>query len=80
MIAIVSRPAERKLGQIPRADDEPARLVRRIHQDERARARLRVFVGDVVKFGIMPDVLKMLKDGIDDADRSRGCPHRLDEL
>ncbi len=47
MIAVVCRPAERKLAQIAGADDKTARLVCEIEQRKRAHSRLRVFIRNV---------------------------------
>ena len=70
LVAVVGAPAQRQLAQIACAQREAADLVGDVHDDLRAFARLRIFVGDVVHFGILPDILEVLLDSLDDGDGS----------
>ena len=63
MVAVVGRPAERKLRQVAGADHEAAGLVGNVHQHLRALARLAVFIGHVVYGFVMADVGEVLPDG-----------------
>ena len=74
LVAVVGAPAQRQLAQIARAQREAADLVGDIHDDLRAFARLRIFVGDVVHFGVLPDIFEVLLDGLDDGDGSGRAP------
>ena len=56
VISVVRRPAQSQLGQIARADDYTARLIRNIHYDLRTFARLRVLIGNVVYITVVPYV------------------------
>lgn len=80
MVAVIRRPAERKFGKIARADDQPAGLVRDIHQDLRALPRLTVFIGDVVHGFVMADIREMLPDGGCDIDLLHADAKLLAEL
>ena len=62
MVAVIRRPAERKLGKIACADDQSAGLVCNVHQNLRALACLAVFVCDIMHGFVVADVRKMLPD------------------
>ena len=62
MVAVVGRPAERQLGQVARADHHAAVLVGKIHQHQRAHARLTVLKGDRQIVLGLADVHEMLID------------------
>ena len=80
MVAVIRRPAERKLRKITRADDQSAGLVRDVHQDLRALPRLTVFIGDVVHGFVMADIREMLPDGGCDIDLLHADAKLLAEL
>ena len=75
MVAVVGRPAERELREIPRPDDEAVFRVRDVHQNLRALAGLRVFIHDGPVFGIVPDVAEVHVDRLLDIDRRE--PHAV---
>ena len=58
MVAIVRSPSERKFRQIAGADHDAPVLVRHIHKDLRALARLRVLVSGICQCRIMSDVFE----------------------
>ena len=59
VIAVIGRPTERELAQIAGADHKPARFVCDIHQNERAHARLGVFIRDVGDVAVVTYVLEV---------------------
>ena len=60
MVAVVGRPAERKLAQIASTDNQSARLICNIHKDKSALSRVRVLGSYVVIVLILPDIFKVL--------------------
>ena len=68
VVAIVGTPSEGQFAEVARADDQSAILVAQVHEDLRAFACLRVFVGCIVDGGVVADVGKMLCDGLGNAD------------
>ena len=59
VIAVVGGPAKCKLTQIAGADHKAAVFIGVIHQLQRSHAGLAVFKGDIIGFGVLPDVGKM---------------------
>ena len=60
MVAVIGRPAKRKLAQITRAYNKPVVIVGNIHKHKRAHSRLRILVGNVFVVGLVTYILKML--------------------
>jgi len=61
MIAIVRRPSERKFRHIAGSNDKPSGLVRNVHQYLGPLSRLPIFIGHVLYFRIVSNILKMLQ-------------------
>ena len=72
VVAVIRRPAQRQLGKIAGADDQPAVLVCQVHQHLGPLPRLGVFIGDVVVLRVLADVPEMLQN--------RRADGRLSEL
>ena len=68
VIRVVSAPSERKLAQVSRADQKPAVLVGKIHQNLRAFACLRIFVGYILHAWVVPDVAHVPECRVADRD------------
>ena len=68
MVAVVGRPAERKLAEVARADHKTARAVCDVHQFQRPDAGLRVFICDVQHILALTDVGEVAADGVGDGD------------
>ena len=66
MVGVIGAPAERKLGEVARADEQRALLVGGVHKYLRALARLNIFVGHVEYAHIVPYVPHMLSTRGDD--------------
>ena len=76
MVAVVGGKAERQLGEVARADHDAALLVGEIHQDLRALTRLAVFIGHVVRFGVLSDVAEVDVHRVLDVDVREGRAER----
>ncbi len=74
LVAVVGGPAECQLAQVARADDDAVLLVGDVHQNLRAFARLRIFVGRRVIRGIDADIAEMLFARLADRDFAHGDP------
>lgn len=74
MVAVIGTPAQRQLGQVARADDNPAVLVGEVHQNLGTLAGLYVLVCQVMHLGVVADVREMLEAGrLDVNDLHRGA-------
>ena len=80
VIAVVGRPAERQLGEVPGPDDQAAVLIGQVHQDLGALARLGVFIRHVVYHGIVADVLEMAAHRVADRHGAKIDPQKLGQL
>ena len=80
VIAVVGAPAKRHLGHIAGADDEPVRLVCKIHQNLCPLSGLSVLVGDVMHRRVMADVAEMKIHRLADVDLAERRPDRFGHL
>ena len=80
LVAVERAPAERRFGQIARADDEAAAAVRQIHQNLRAFPRLRVLVSRVENVLRVPDVGEVLLHCGNDGNFLRGNAEPLHQI
>ena len=76
VVAVVGGKAERQLGEVARADHDAALFVGKIHQDLRALARLAVFIGHVMRLGVLPDVAEVDVHRVLDVDVREGRAKR----
>ena len=76
MVAVVGGKAERQLGEVARADHDAAFLVGEVHQNLRALARLAVFIGHIMRLGVLPDVAEVDVHRVLDVDVREGRAER----
>ena len=65
VIAVIGSPAQRQFGKIPGTDDNPTQLVGKVHQNLGAFPGLGIFIGDIVKFDGVADIVKVSGTGRD---------------
>ena len=76
VVAIVRRPAERKLRKITGTHHDTVLLVGHIHKNLRSFACLRILIGNILKLRVLANVGEVLRHGL--ADRNlQGCHAQL---
>ena len=59
MIPVIGGPSESQLGKIPCSNDQAAALIGQIHQDLCSLPGLRVFIRDIMRVAVLPDVAEV---------------------
>ena len=72
MIAIVSSPAKRQLGQIAGADDQTACLVGDVHQDLGSFSGLGIFIRNILDGRIVADIGEVTENSLTDRNLAQG--------